>query len=104
MSISHLLLEGLTSNTQTYAVEVYNIPTVEIHNSAYTKIVDLLLLTEGSLKSADLTNNSELTSEKLIELAQKLSKTKGGNLKIEEAKATEAVKEAFQKIGWTVNN
>lgn len=103
MSISHLLLEGLTSNTQTYAVEVYNIPEVEIHNSAYAKIVDLLLLTEGSLKSADLTNNSELTSDKLIELAQKLSKTKGGNLKIEEAKATDAVKEAFQKIGWTVN-
>ena len=73
-----------------------------MHNSPAGKILTLLQIAT-KLKSADLTNNPDLTEEKLLNIAKSLKKGRSVNLKIEEAKATDAVKEAFQKIGWTVN-
>lgn len=105
MTIKHTSIDGLPANTSMYKTTTdtnYNLPSIEVHNSPAGKILFLLQLATN-LKSADLTNNPDLTEEKLVKIAEKLTAVKGVNLKIEEAKATDAVKEAFQKIGWTVN-
>ena len=104
MTIKHTSIDGLPANTSMYKTSTdtnYNLPSIEVHNSPAGKILFLLQLATN-LKSADLTNNPDLTEEKLVKIAEKLTAVKGVNLKIEEAKATDAVKEAFQKIGWTV--
>lgn len=103
MTIKHTIIDGLPANTSMYQTPNYHLPSIEIHNTPASKILGLLKIATD-LKSTDLTNNPDLTAEKLIKIAEKLTEVKGVNLKIEEAKATEAVKEAFQKIGWTVNN
>lgn len=103
MTIKHTSIDGLPTNTLMYKTTNYNFPSIEVHNSPAGKILALLQLSTN-LKSADLTNNPDLTEEKLVKIAENLTEVKGVNLKIEEAKATDAVKEAFQKIGWTVNN
>ena len=102
MTIKHTSIDGLPTNTSMYKTTNYNFPSIEVHNSPAGKILALLQLSTN-LKSADLTNNPDLTEEKLVKIAENLTEVKGVNLKIEEAKATDAVKEAFQKIGWTVN-
>lgn len=102
MAIKHTIIDGLPENTSMYKTFNYNLPSIEVHNSPAGKILALLQIATN-LKSADLTNNPDLTDKKLIAIAEKLTAVKGVNLKIEEAKATDAVKEAFQKIGWTVN-
>ena len=105
MTIKHTSIDGLPANTSMYKTSTdtnYNLPSIEVHNSPAGKILFLLQIATN-LKSADLTNNPDLTDKKLIAIAEKLTEVKGVNLKIEEAKATDAVKEAFQKIGWTVN-
>ena len=103
MAIKHTIINGLPENTSMYKTFNYNLPSIEVHNSPAGKILALLQIATN-LKSADLTNNPDLTDKKLIAIAEKLTAVKGVNLKIEEAKATKAVKEAFLKIGWTVNN
>lgn len=102
MKIKHTSIDGLPANTSMYKTTNYNLPSIEVHNSPAGKILALLQIATN-LKSANLTNNPDLTDKKLISIAEKLTAVKGVNLKIEEAKATDAVKEAFQKIGWTVN-
>lgn len=102
MTIKHTSIDGLPANTSMYNTSNYNLPSIEVHNSPAGKILALLQIATN-LKSANLTNNPDLTEEKLVKIAEKLTAVKGVNLKIEEAKATDAVKEAFQKIGWTVN-
>ena len=106
MTIKHTSIDGLPANTSMYKTTTdtnYNLPSIEVHNSPAGKILFLLQIATN-LKSANLTNNPDLTEEKLVKIAEKLTEVKGVSLKIEEAKATDAVKEAFQKIGWTVNN
>ena len=105
MTIKHTSIDGLPANTSMYKTSTntnYNLPSIEVHNSPAGKILFLLQLATN-LKSADLTNNPDLTEEKLVKIAEKLTAVKGVNLKIEADKATDAVKDAFQKIGWTVN-
>lgn len=103
MTIKHTIIDGLPANTSMYEKATnYNLPSIEVHNSPAGKILTLLQIAT-KLKSADLTNNPDLTEEKLLNIAKSLKKGRSVNLKIEEAKATDAVKEAFQKIGWTVN-
>lgn len=102
MTIKHTIIDGLPANTSMYKATNYNLPSIEVHNSPAGKILALLQIATKHT-SADLTNNPDLTEEKLLNIAKSLKKGRSVNLKIEEAKATDAVKEAFQKIGWTVN-
>ncbi|WP_455107591.1 hypothetical protein [Porphyromonas sp.] len=103
MKIDILSCDGLTSKTTIALKANHRFTTLNIHRSSANSIYRLLAISGDGLRAADLTNNPDLTEEKLLNIAKLLKNGRSVSLKIEEAKATEAVKEAFQKIGWTVN-
>ena len=85
MTIKHTSIDGLPTNTLMYKTTNYHLPSIEVHNTPAVKILSLLQIATN-LESADLTNNPDLTEEKLVKIAEKLTAVKGVNLKIEEAK------------------
>lgn len=110
-NIDRLVADGIRSDINIFGAQAYDVPTVEIHNTGANQIYQLLVAANGAT-SVDLTNNPALTSDHLVRLAERrnsegtayvLFNKAGGDLKVEAAKATDAVKAAFSARGWTVN-